>query len=162
MLKVNSKHTRTTSISAGIYLLKVTNRNTRTRCEICSKLTIKRPEWRHWHRSGVVIVNFERISHLVLMFLLLTLKVVAGSDWTCNWLQGCLYSQLVFLWISLNKLALRRFNLGVLKKCCSEKLWNTYKKTYVINFLFSIALGCTSERLPLYLIPGEIKTQSKH
>ena len=28
----------------GIYLLKVNNRNTRTRCEICSKLTIKTPE----------------------------------------------------------------------------------------------------------------------
>ena len=31
----------------GIYLLKVNNRNTRTRCEICSKLTIKTPERRH-------------------------------------------------------------------------------------------------------------------
>ena len=31
---------------AGIYLLKVNNRNTRTRCEICSKLTIKTPERR--------------------------------------------------------------------------------------------------------------------
>ena len=29
---------------AGIYLLKVNNRNTRTSCEICSKLTIKTPE----------------------------------------------------------------------------------------------------------------------
>ena len=29
------------------YLLKVNNRNTRTRCEICSKLTIKTPERRH-------------------------------------------------------------------------------------------------------------------
>ena len=29
---------------AGIYLLKVNNRNTRTRCEMCSKLTIKTPE----------------------------------------------------------------------------------------------------------------------
>ena len=28
----------------GIYLLKVNNRNTRTRCEICSKLTIRTPE----------------------------------------------------------------------------------------------------------------------
>ena len=28
----------------GIYLLKVNNRTTRTRCEICSKLTIKTPE----------------------------------------------------------------------------------------------------------------------
>ena len=29
------------SYSVGIYLLKVNNRKTRTRCEICSKLTIK-------------------------------------------------------------------------------------------------------------------------
>ena len=32
---------------AGNYMLKVNNRNTRTRCEICSKLTIKTPERRH-------------------------------------------------------------------------------------------------------------------
>ena len=31
------------NIPAGIYMFKV-NRNTRTRCEICSKLTIKTPE----------------------------------------------------------------------------------------------------------------------
>ena len=29
-------------------MFKVNNRNTRTRCEICSKLTIKIPERRHW------------------------------------------------------------------------------------------------------------------
>ena len=34
------------TVPAGIYLLKVNNRNTRTRCEICSKLTIKTPERR--------------------------------------------------------------------------------------------------------------------
>ena len=33
-------------IPFGIYLLKVNNRNTRTRCERCSKLTIKTPERR--------------------------------------------------------------------------------------------------------------------
>ena len=59
----------------GIYLLKVNNRNTRTRCEICSKLTMKTPEKRQWHRSGVFIVNFEDISHLFLVFLLLTLNM---------------------------------------------------------------------------------------
>ena len=32
---------------AGIYLLNVSNGNTRKRCEICSKLTIKIPEQRH-------------------------------------------------------------------------------------------------------------------
>ena len=31
----------------NIYLFKVNNRNTRKRCEICSKLTIKTPERRH-------------------------------------------------------------------------------------------------------------------
>ena len=34
-----------------------------------SKLTIKTPERRYWRRSGVFIVNFEHISHLVLVFL---------------------------------------------------------------------------------------------
>ena len=40
-------------IPLGIYLLKVNNRNTRTRCETCSKLTIKTPERRQRRRFGV-------------------------------------------------------------------------------------------------------------
>ena len=51
-----------TKISVGIHLLKVNNRNTRTTCEICSKLTIKTSERRQWHRSGVDIVNFEYVN----------------------------------------------------------------------------------------------------
>ena len=43
---------------ASIYLLKVNNRNTRTKREICSKLTIKTPERRH----SVSIVNFEHVT----------------------------------------------------------------------------------------------------
>ena len=42
------------------------------RCEICSKLTIKTPERHQRHCSGVFIVNFEHISHLFLVLLLLT------------------------------------------------------------------------------------------
>ena len=60
---------------AGIYLLKVSNRNTRTICKICSKLLVKTPERRQWGRSGVFIVNFKHISHFVLVFLLLTLNM---------------------------------------------------------------------------------------
>ena len=56
-------------------MFKVNNRNTRTMCEICSKLTIKTPEQRHWHRFSVFIVKFEHISHLALAFLLLTLNM---------------------------------------------------------------------------------------
>ena len=59
---------------AGIYLVKVNNRNTIKRCEICSKLTIKTPEQRQWSCFGVFIVNFEHISHLFIVFLLLTLS----------------------------------------------------------------------------------------
>ena len=59
---------------AGNYMFKIKNRNTRTRCEICSKLTIKTPEQHNLRRpTGVFIANFEHISHLVLVFLLLTL-----------------------------------------------------------------------------------------
>ena len=105
-------------------MFKVSNRNTRIRCEICSKLKIKTYLYfpynnsiacseltietleqgvkyfqnmlvcfhnynhrhmkfaqefietvHHWHRSGVSIVNFEHISHLFLVFLLLTLSM---------------------------------------------------------------------------------------
>ena len=49
--------------SAVNYMFKVNKRNVKTRCEICSELII-----------GVFIVNFEHTSHLVLVFLLLTLN----------------------------------------------------------------------------------------
>ena len=53
---------------------KVSKRSTGTKCEVCSKLTIKTPERRHCRRSGVFIVNFDHVSHLVLVFLLFTLN----------------------------------------------------------------------------------------
>ena len=53
---------------ANISLIKVKNRSTRKRCEICSKLTIKTPERLQVRRSGVLIANSEHISHLFLAF----------------------------------------------------------------------------------------------
>ena len=55
---------------AGIYLLKVNNRNTIARCEICSKLTIKAPE------RCLSIINFEHVN--------------------ADWLKGVLYFSLLF------------------------------------------------------------------
>ena len=53
-------------------MFKINNRNTRTKGGICSNLTVKAPERRQ--AFSAFIVNFEHISHLVLMFLLLTLS----------------------------------------------------------------------------------------
>ena len=36
---------------------------------------VNNKEQRHWRRSGIFIVNFEHISQLVLVFLLLTLTL---------------------------------------------------------------------------------------
>ena len=43
----------------GIYLLKDNNRNTRIRCKICSKLTIKLPKRRQWCHFDESIVNIS-------------------------------------------------------------------------------------------------------
>ena len=68
--------------TADIYLLKINNGNTKTMYEICPWLTLKTPEWRHCRRSGVFIATFEQISHIVLVFRLLTINkwMPAGSE----------------------------------------------------------------------------------
>ena len=63
-----------TESPANIYLFNVNNENTRKRYKICSKLTMKTPEQCQWLPSDVFIVNFEHISHLFVVFLLLTLN----------------------------------------------------------------------------------------
>ena len=77
MVKSVNQSVRKNAITnpVGIYMLKVNNRNTRARCEICSKLTMKTPERCQWRRPGAFIVNFEHILHLALVFSLLTLNL---------------------------------------------------------------------------------------
>ena len=60
-----------------MYLFKVNNitlEKDATYIQLTIKLTIKTPERCQWRRSGIFIVNFEPISHIFLVFLLLTLK----------------------------------------------------------------------------------------
>ena len=54
------------------------------------KVNKKTQERRQWHRSGVFIINFDHISHLVLVFLLLTLNEHAIAGWVL-----CLKTNLV-------------------------------------------------------------------
>ena len=49
------------ALPVNIHLFKANNRNSRKRCEICSKLTIKTPKRRQWPGSDVFTVNFEHI-----------------------------------------------------------------------------------------------------
>ena len=53
----------------------------RKRSNLCSKLTTKTPERHQWRYSTVFIINFEHISSLFLVFLLLTLNkhLLAGK-----------------------------------------------------------------------------------
>ena len=44
---------------AGNYMFKVNNRNSRTRCEICSELTIKTPERRQGRRLVSVLLTLD-------------------------------------------------------------------------------------------------------
>ena len=62
-------------IPTGIYLLKINNKSTSTRLEICSKLKQERQQNDAGRCSGVFTVNFGHVSHLVLEFLLLTLSM---------------------------------------------------------------------------------------
>ena len=58
----------------------------------------------HRRRSGVFIVNFEHISHLVLVFLLLTLIKCYLGDYICeDFYQRCLVWSYIRLWNSSKK-----------------------------------------------------------
>ena len=61
-IHISQEYSGPCQIPVDIYLLKFKNGNSRTRCEICSKLTIKTCQWR---RSSDFIVNFEITSHLL-------------------------------------------------------------------------------------------------
>ena len=53
---------------AGNYMFKVNSRNIRTRCEICSKLTIKTPERRQWQLNFNFNWSTALTNILVILF----------------------------------------------------------------------------------------------
>ena len=53
--------------SVSIYLFRVNNRNTRSKYELCSKLTVKTPE-RRWRRSSVLLLTPSIVHTLFLYF----------------------------------------------------------------------------------------------
>ena len=100
-------------IPGSIYLFKFNNRNSRTRYEICSKLTIKTPERRHWRCC--LYVNFKYIVLLLLVFLSLPFitYVIAGWD--------------------------NSFNFIVIFKLANFISWNNVPKSYYLqNFMITL------------------------
>ena len=85
---------------ANIYLSKFSKKKS----EICLKLTIKR---RSWRRPDVFVLKFEHISHLLLVFLLLTLnrQMLAGFFcWFWQWFytpQSNYYNELDDIWSNI-------------------------------------------------------------
>ena len=100
---------RTRSYPAGTYMFKVNNRNPRTKCKICSKLTIKTPERRHWRRIYLTLNIFptlfscfygittgisshtQRFANLILLQLWSSQWNIWVSDKHRQWLTYCLH-----------------------------------------------------------------------
>ena len=105
-----------------ITIFKVKKKNIGTRCEICSTLTIKRPERRQFVFS---IFNSKHILRLVLVLLKLTLNkqmlVAVITGW---WLATLLNLALLF-----------RYYLGFLTRLMVLKLRNKSHKCRILNFL---------------------------
>ena len=99
-------------LPAGINLCKVNNGNIRTMCSIYSKLIIKTPQRQHWNLPSVFIVNFEQISHIVLVSALMIFQQL-------NARRARLYSPLLVLWSV-------QTNPRYLRMKCYQDLRGTY------------------------------------
>ena len=110
--------------SASIYLFQVTIRNSGKMCEIFSTLTIKTPKRSQRHCSGVFTVNFKHISHLFLLFLLLT--------WTGKCLLGHLNKYHIYQLFNFPKLKKELKNSsGILAYQCLEVIYSPWPKLII-------------------------------
>ena len=78
-------------------MVKINNRNTKTRCEICSKLIIQIRFGvfivNFGRLSGIFIVNFEHILHLVLVFFITFEHVITDWDaWSIVFVYSMIFS----------------------------------------------------------------------
>ena len=109
---------------------KVNNRNTRTRCEICSKLTIKTPEWWTYFTScsSVPIGNFYQVN--------------AGWDWVCSsvFTVNFQHSMQYFIW-TLNRLNRR---LRVVYSATIKSLSSFEQVLIFKEILGNVASGITN------------------
>ena len=123
----------------GTYLFKFNNRNTRTMSEICSKLTINAPERRCSRSSGVFIVNFEKISHIVQAFLLLNLSKQIPARKTLTILQKATSQKFVYSRFQFASGYILIKYTPLIWKCFTEWcLWRIFSVFYNLLYLESV------------------------
>ena len=118
-----------------MYLLKINNRNTRTRCEICPKLTRKTPERRQWRRSGVSIVNFEYFT-------------------PCSNVSTVNFEHIITGWDSAQPTKFTLYLTKIFKSFCRSKFYeflNFFKFSYALYHLFG-SLNSSSCKSTAYLL----------
>ena len=94
---------------AGNYIFRINNRNTRTRCEICSNLTIKTPE-RHHLVSLLLTLNIFRTFFYCLLATLN--KYMFGG----TGIKGIKYT--IFIGHSRHSMPQRNYHLTWKMVCC--------------------------------------------
>ena len=83
-LKTLSTENKDLHNPANIYLLKLNNRNTRKRCEICSELTIKTPEQRrfyYWLWTSTVWLGKSNYYEMLTTNFLLRKLILSKKTW---------------------------------------------------------------------------------
>ena len=113
------------------FLIKFYNQNFRTMSEICWVVAIKIPVRRKWHLS--YIVNFEQISHVVLMFVWKgtcagTCRLDKNCDSKVFWI--CALEVWQNLWrMKLKKIFSARFQVKI-TKCKTCRIFTDSTKAY--------------------------------
>ena len=122
----------------NIYLFKVNKKNTKKRGELWSTLTIMTPEWSQWFHSTVFIVNFEHVSLLLLMFLLVTLsrQMILGAGF-CNEISRKCYLNINMI-ISL---------IAIIIVFAVTSFMNS-----VVNYRCSFETALTSVNIPVFFL----------
>ena len=113
--------------SRNVSLLKGNDRNSREGYNICFKLIIKASKRRQWRRSGVFILNFEYISVIFLVFLLLNLN-----------------KQMFFFYTNIYILSGKNYNHQVYTYKCCDITGN--KKREILNVCWEICKNCALPR----------------
>ena len=106
--------------SDKLYVIKKNNRNTRKRCEICSKSKIKTPEKRQWTRSGVSFVKVCLCYIFASLFLSL-------NESTCQTrLNGFISLQRLFFSSRKSNFKIMHFEISLRHQTSKHKTRNTF------------------------------------